>query len=631
MVTDYRDIAQDEHSISAKAKRSLLVDSLGNPITSTNKLPVEASIVIEDIEIGAVELKNATDDTRAVVKSDGVNNALVVTQNSQPLPTGAATELTLTDKSQMTNITDGTTEATVDIKDTSGKGLNTINLLRSSGTYLPFVETEDFLLAGETYPPISNADGIQEVRSAILTDEGSFYDSFPGTTLAPAWTVVQGAGTSYSVSNSQLILNSGTTANSEIVVSLELDYIPVKLYIDANISQRIANQEICFGLCDSPDSSLVTQYARWYFRGTTDTVAICETQSHTGTGGKQTTNVVVNSTAVSQDFLVSLTEDRASFSKGTNNPFSMEIVAAHMDELPNPYTPLYVRFRIKNGAIAPASNTQFIIDLVKVTNYNMLEVGNTGSGQSIATQLLGFDGTIDRPIVVDTQGRLITTTPNINGDTITLNYQADIGVYRINTFRNVLTYTIPTGYTANVISFLSTASNSYGYGRLVRLINFGTYNIGTQTFSNGNALTGLKFISKVETEVTTINSGVVVITITYVNQDGVGGRTGTATVLAGSVVGERALFTLQARDYGVQDITAVSRGSVVTGVITLYGIDELAFQKDDTSQLVYESIFPSQGVIIPSGVDGIIGIEFSATTAAAVPRQLKSILSIFKT
>lgn len=44
-----------------------------------------------DIEIGAVELKNATDDTRAVIKTDGVNNALVVTQNSQPLPTGAST------------------------------------------------------------------------------------------------------------------------------------------------------------------------------------------------------------------------------------------------------------------------------------------------------------------------------------------------------------------------------------------------------------------------------------------------------------------------------------------------------------------------------------------------------------
>jgi len=35
-----------------------------------------------DIQIGAVEIKNATDDTRTVVKSDGTDNALVVTNNN---------------------------------------------------------------------------------------------------------------------------------------------------------------------------------------------------------------------------------------------------------------------------------------------------------------------------------------------------------------------------------------------------------------------------------------------------------------------------------------------------------------------------------------------------------------------
>jgi hypothetical protein len=88
----------------------------------------------QDIEIGAVEIKDHNSDLRADVKtlssgdnalvvettpsatsiqnvrvqdgngtgladvkSDGVDNALVVTQNSQPLPTGAATEATLSD------------------------------------------------------------------------------------------------------------------------------------------------------------------------------------------------------------------------------------------------------------------------------------------------------------------------------------------------------------------------------------------------------------------------------------------------------------------------------------------------------------------------------------------------------
>jgi hypothetical protein len=48
---------------------------------------VRTGLVVEDIEIGAVELKNASDDTRAKVKTDGTDNALVVTQNTVPTTT----------------------------------------------------------------------------------------------------------------------------------------------------------------------------------------------------------------------------------------------------------------------------------------------------------------------------------------------------------------------------------------------------------------------------------------------------------------------------------------------------------------------------------------------------------------
>lgn len=52
---------------------------------------VAATLSTGDIEIGAVEIKNATDDTRAVVKTDGTNNALVVVQNVAPPPSVGAT------------------------------------------------------------------------------------------------------------------------------------------------------------------------------------------------------------------------------------------------------------------------------------------------------------------------------------------------------------------------------------------------------------------------------------------------------------------------------------------------------------------------------------------------------------
>jgi len=79
--------------ITSKSKRALLVDESGNPYNDANPLSVKAELEVSDIEIGAVEIKDGETDTRQKVKSDGVDNASVVTQNSQPLPTGASTEL----------------------------------------------------------------------------------------------------------------------------------------------------------------------------------------------------------------------------------------------------------------------------------------------------------------------------------------------------------------------------------------------------------------------------------------------------------------------------------------------------------------------------------------------------------
>ena len=60
--------------------KSYVEDADGNVALRTT-----ASLVpVGDIP---VEIKDATTDTRAVVKSDGTNNALVVTQNTVPTTT----------------------------------------------------------------------------------------------------------------------------------------------------------------------------------------------------------------------------------------------------------------------------------------------------------------------------------------------------------------------------------------------------------------------------------------------------------------------------------------------------------------------------------------------------------------
>jgi len=68
----------------------------GKTVTITtvgSKEALDVNLVTGDIQIGAVELKDGESDTRAKIKSDGVDNALVVIQNSSPLPAGGATEV----------------------------------------------------------------------------------------------------------------------------------------------------------------------------------------------------------------------------------------------------------------------------------------------------------------------------------------------------------------------------------------------------------------------------------------------------------------------------------------------------------------------------------------------------------
>lgn len=78
--------------VEQRARRRILVDGSGTAITDENPLPVKMD---SDIQIGAVEIKDGSTDNRVVVKNDGIDNAMVVTQNSQPLPIGATQETTL--------------------------------------------------------------------------------------------------------------------------------------------------------------------------------------------------------------------------------------------------------------------------------------------------------------------------------------------------------------------------------------------------------------------------------------------------------------------------------------------------------------------------------------------------------
>jgi hypothetical protein len=97
-----------------------------------------------DIEIGGVEIKDGATDTRAKVKNDGTDNALVVTQNSTPLPSGAATSAK---QDEQTAVLGATTDAIA----ATGAGGSLSAKLRRVTQGLADLLTGIILAAGENH------------------------------------------------------------------------------------------------------------------------------------------------------------------------------------------------------------------------------------------------------------------------------------------------------------------------------------------------------------------------------------------------------------------------------------------------------------------------------------------------
>ena len=143
--------------------KTALTNSSGTEYNSSNPLPISATIETGDIEIGAVEIKNATDDTRAVVKTDGTNNALVVTTNVV-VPGTAATNLGKAVDS-VVGATDTGVAALVKRKDSLA------TLTPADGDYVTLqVDSQGSVWTHESGPLNLNATKTDDAAFAIGTD-----------------------------------------------------------------------------------------------------------------------------------------------------------------------------------------------------------------------------------------------------------------------------------------------------------------------------------------------------------------------------------------------------------------------------------------------------------------------------
>lgn len=247
------------------------------------------------------------------------------------------------------------------------------------------------------------------------------------------------------------------------------------------------------------------------------------------------------------------------------------------------------------------------------------------------TRIHGLDsGLVERELTLTSDGKMpVVIAPPTDSITIDFAYaNASLAPVIANSFITVLEYTVPSGYNLNIINFKSSSSNTAGFARISQRTSFGSYNAGTNVFSDGDSIAEPKFASTMEMQVTTAFSGNTTFTITYTNQSGVTGRTGTVAInsVAKRALGARILITLQAGDFGIREVTNVADDGAATGIISVNGYNEFGYQRHVISSLVYDTQYASSQLLIPEGE--VILFEAGATNTVAVSKTIKAIAAL---
>ena len=152
----------------------------GSPVSSTNRFPVDAQLVVQELTIGAVEIKDGNSDIRADVEYDGIaHNRLMVDAGTitigsiYTVPPNTFTNTYIGNQSDVTLITP-----------TAGKQIQVIGVLLTSDDSL-FTTTIEFLTSGKvvqshfeqgtlgSYIPCNVVGAVDEVLSLNIADSAS--------------------------------------------------------------------------------------------------------------------------------------------------------------------------------------------------------------------------------------------------------------------------------------------------------------------------------------------------------------------------------------------------------------------------------------------------------------------------
>ena len=247
---------------------------------------------------------------------------------------------------------------------------------------------------GDNAPLRVDEAGSLITRSAVLTDEGSFYEPFSGIVLGDGWIPITGSGASISVANSRCSIVSGNTNNASTYISKLIDYCPITITSIFSISQRILNQDLYFGLSSSATPN-AAQRVRFHFFGTDNTKVALESQSSFDTGGDEGANIQVllpygMNTSENLTYRIVHNGKQVEFYVGRNTD-NLVLMGVHNNNIPDLYISLYARFRVTNGT-SVASSTDFLIHSAQINNYNIISIEGTVEGNVNVKQKVTISG-----------------------------------------------------------------------------------------------------------------------------------------------------------------------------------------------------------------------------------------------
>lgn len=186
-------------------------------------------------------------------------------------------------------------------------------------------------------------------------------------------------------------------------------------------------------------------------------------------------------------------------------------------------------------------------------------------------------------------------------------------------------YSVPLGYRFEPSTYSGFSGDNRVTARICKLRNMGTWNSATQVYVPGTTYASPSFGSTFELEVVgapTGNTNDIVVTATYVNQDGVSGR--TAVALYGlkmkkqTPVGFKLQMQLQSGDIGVRSVTSISRDTTNAGTFAINGVSVLWQQAMTIPSETYNTPGISGGAFVNAGE--VLGLDWASNGGATVRR-----------